>query len=581
MAEPEIDNPSSPAEQADIRPQRPRPAPPQPATVEPPGAWNSNRRARAILWLAVEWLLFVAACLFFSRATTWDYFSLSESAYASSLADLMLAPHVDIYEVTEQAAVIALLLAIFVATPIVVSQFFGRPWALLFLVPLAVVAHLPLLAGAELIAVWVARPPALGVTNRVLLGLISLLSPAVTMWYSAVPTRELPTGTMAGLYLHLPWVAAIAGAAVTLTLFWPLAKLIRYRAILCPLWLALTIGCAVVVFAIGVGQDEVDFRRLDADFALASPTLFQPTSADTIKTLTAERDRARLACEKFLQTHPSSRYTPHVLYRLGRTLDCRFFQPADGKLVVSADTPVWGSLPDSNPASEPVWRKLHAEFPRCPLATVAAVRIAQIDLAGPPNATGRFDEAQQFLRQAWNFPVTQPEERVRRFLGLRPREPRSEPLVIQDTQMLFDWLVLVEENRSDQPADRGILSRFFRLDGHDPQYSQNLESLRKGYDGVLRGELEVLAILAAKDSALRIEHLNQFVDSQSARSDIEARLYAMDKLASLLNQQPDGVSKTRAAALWDDLLHSGHRLFAEEAARSLKKNPRPTTAPME
>ena len=577
MADPELDNPPSPAEQADIRPQRPRPAPVQPA-VAPPGAWNSNRQSRTILWLTVEWVLFVAACLLFSRVTTWDYFSLSESAYRCSLADLMLAPHVDIYEVTEQAAVIALLLAIFVATPIVVSQFFGRAWALLFLVPLAVMAHLPLLAGAELAAVWIARPPALGgLTNRVLLGLIALVPPAAAMAFSATPTRQLPAGTMAGLYLHLPWIAAVAGAAITLGLFWPIARLIRYRAFLCPVWLALTIGCAVAVFTVGVGQDEVDFRRLDADFALASPTPFQPGPADSLHTLTAERDRARLACENFLQTHPASRYTPHVLYRLGRTLDCRFFQATDGRLIASTDEP----LPNSTPPSEPVWRKLHAEFPRCPLATVAAVRIAQIDLAGPPDATGRFDEASQLLRQAWNVPVTQPAEHVRRFLGLRPREPRCEPLVIQDTQALFDWLVLVEENRTDQPADRKVLSQLFRLDSHDPQYPAKLESLRAGYAGVLSGELDVLTILLADDPAQRIDRLNRFIDSPAARGDVEATLYAMDKLAGLLNQQPNPASKIRAAALWDNLLKSGHRLFAEQAARSLKKNPRPTTAPME
>ena len=573
---PTSENPSPDASvEADVRPQRPRPAPTQLAVVDPPNAWRNNPRRMSLVMLIVTFVVFVMACMFFSRLTTWSYLYVKwpPTSYWDSLGQFMLDPHINIYRAIWQALVMALLLATFVATPILIAQYYGWWWMLLFLAPLAALAHLPLLALTVLAAGWLARGPRFGLTNRPLLGLLALILPVAELWLSTHQTEfGQESKPMGQLFLHAPWLGAAAIALVTVILFWVLARVINYRAFLAPVPPAALLIASLVVFLTCVGMDELEFRLLDAECGLSSPNGFKSGPAAQAGDLETSRREVAKSCADFLERFPTSRYAPYVCYLLGRSRDMRAIA-RDGQVVYYSDVPA--------KSSEAAWKRLLNRWPKDPLAVIARVRLAQLSLA-----SGDFDRGRKLLSDARvRRKAIKPLRARRSYLGWLPRDPDIRSLVEQDTGDLLDWLFIVTRNTSADQADRDVLAGLFALDPHRPDYLDGLLKLQNGYHGVLAAELKVLVCLeqpghdakAALDA--RIGKLNEFVKSHAAGSDSDAELFATSKLATLLGEAQADQSRPKeqreqfeqqASGYWKRLIESRNDILVEKAAKSLR-----------
>lgn len=565
MSRSNSDNPSDPTPavpEADVRPHRPRPALPEPTFTEPPTAFDRNSRGTAMAMLASSLILFAIACALFARVTTGAYLPIGRTVFDPHvpLGQLMIAPQVSIYQVPSQAAVLALMLATFVTATILAAQFFGKVWALLFVGMVGALAHLPTLAVSLLPTVWLAQSQRLGVTNRVLRAMTALLFPAVALWVSTA-RADVSRGPMEKLYLHLPWVVAIALSMVSFVVFWIAARLVRYRAVIGPAMLALLVGITVVVFVSGVGMDELEFRMLDYQFGWSGPHSLQAHPEAHCDDLAATQAAAAEAANRFIAAYPKSRYMPNVLHILGRSQD---MQRVEGP----ADAACYGDVP--RPASRATWARLLRDFPRHPLATVARVRLAQQALAG-----GEIDAGAALLREVRHGemqPVADapPPPARTSFINLTPREPRRPEIIRQEIRPVIGWLALVEMNRGPGSAGDEPLARLFALDPHRPDYAARLAELRDRYRTSRLGDnLEVLVRMQQPNPADRIARLREFAASQPQPADSDAHDQAISELASLLVQQPDPAARTEAEQLWTELYRGGHDLFVARAREGL------------
>ncbi|MCG3178773.1 MAG: hypothetical protein BIFFINMI_01102 [Phycisphaerae bacterium] len=604
----------------DVRPQRPRAARPKPAWPQPPRAWDRNPHGVAMLFLLLALGVYICGCLLFSRLTTGEYFVIDmfKAAGRQPLGALLLKP-VSIFQVPLYAAVIALLLAALVTGVIIISQFYGVGWSLLFVLATAALAHLPLLGAALLGAALLANTRAIPLTNRFVKGLIALVLPSAAMWVSVSHTETLSVKPIEVVFLHFPWVAAVTTSAVAMMVFWLAARLLRYRSGLGVLCLASLVGLAVGTFYYGVGMDELAFRLLDRDHGLASPTDFCGGSVKAVAAKAAAewkkedgdgdggvgladieikgkvleelgRSRAAVtgACEAFLRQFPRSRYCPYVRFLLARAWDMR----AD-LMAVSLRKQVSYYDDIVSPQGSAVWRDLLVEDMDDPLAIVARAKLGQYLVA-----TGKIEEGLQLLKDARALgneylarqapQAEQHEEGLLSIFNIQPRDPVTPDLIREAVEPLAQWIWLIESNWSPQTdaADGRPLAELFALDPLDSRAHMDYPSLLRALvdkynNGRLADNLrERRCMLAGTDEARAIE-LGALI--RDANTGDDARCEATADLARLLSRSKDVADRRRAKQLWESLLESGTP-FAEDARRALPEpgralQPAPTTQP--
>jgi hypothetical protein len=346
-----------------------------------------------------------------------------------------------------------------------------------------------------------------------------------------------------------------------------LARVLNYRAVLGPVLLGVLTGLAVVVFLVGVGMDELDYRFLNAKYGwLASPECQPPEdSADELPDIAAIGTAAENSCSDFLARYKGSRYVPYVLYLKGRSQDVRGIADG-GRITYYADVP--------RAESAGTWQTLVERYPEHPLAVIGRVRLAQHRLGATGLTAAGLAEGRDLLAEVRRRRQSlKPAPPPRLFFGFQPREPQTESWVGQETLQLLDWQVLVGKSHGDDPADRETISRLFALNPHPPtEYQQELKRLQGVCSANLAGDLEVLVDMEEADPARRIERLREFVKSSLAQKDAEACYHAMDKLAGLLIKQKSGRAKAEAIQLWTTLSKTQSDLFAEDARRALEVN---------
>lgn len=540
-----------------MRPRRPKPAPPTPGFIEPPDAWSRNDRRVATIALLLNFALLLFACGLFSRLTTGGYVHLTWPPKFSmvSLGQLMVDPYISIYRVPQQAVVLALLLAIIVVAPIITAQFYGRLWAMLFLLPMILVAQLPLLAGAMLPAIWLARSQVLGIVNRFLRGVVALPFAVAAMWFSTARTEFIDQGPTERFYLHLPWLAAVMIVIASLLAYWVAARVMKYRVGVGAGILAVLIGLTLFTFLVYVGEDELEFRLLDSEIGLTNPRWpidEQPPSAQELE---HKRQVDLERCAAFLAHFPNSRYVPYVLYLQGRTHDLRY---ADSDRTWQ---PYWNVPGEAGAES---WRQLSERHADHPLAIVARVRLAQVHLAA-----GELDRGARLLHEAHaRRRAHEPAQTVRNTFGLRTREPAVESLIDHDTRQMLDWLMLVRAcaGRSNS-CDRAIAT-YFSLDPRKADYLDRLASLRQDCGpGEFGSYLQLAELLQEPDLGRRIETLRDLIGNWPANS--RTLDCAIDKLASLLVKHGSAEAKDEAEGLWRQLLDRDDELIRERACQAL------------
>lgn len=596
--------PTQPADSAsEVRPQRPRAALAQPASADPPNAWQNNAHGTAMLFLVVALVFYVGLCAAFSGLTTGVYLlpTLSKGVQAAPLGQFLLSP-ISIYQVPMQAVVMACLLAGLMIGPLLIGQFYGRGWSLLFLVPLVVLAHLPLLTVAMLLAVLLATVRKLGIVNRFVRGLVALALPVAALWVSTACTDNGFKSPMAGLYLHGPWIAAVVITILAAMIFWLLVRFTGYRAGFVAVIIGLILAVAQSVFTYGVGGDELAYHLLEQKCGLDSTNYFRCGSikgeldfltdqaiaqggdpnpdragvrASQRQSLAMQRDvqlrRSREVinhvCRDFLLRYENSRYVPWVRFLLARSMDMRLDVPAvsrDEKVVYYEDFPseagqeVWQQVLFWRSGPLPVGQE-HA------LAVLARVRLGQAELA-----RGHIEQGLQGLIESRKLAqaASRPEA-VDQLFGIQPREADPWPIIDERMTDVPFWIWLVEKNRGQQNAGDVALAEFFRLDPRGGDYDMAMAAMATKYrTSPLSDNLDLMLLLRRKMSeGDRIDALARFINARPAGND--ARLHAMSELASLLMKQESTLHRDEARRLWRALLNSKEPLFEERARRGL------------
>ena len=534
--------PASPgAATADNAPAEPG-RPSEPEIVDVWSRTQPKYRVRAVILLAINFVLFCGLCTFahwlhFARA-----FDFSPASYylpfkfwdagAPNLNDFILAP-INVVDVPVHAGVLGLVLAVIIAVPIVVAILYRFVYALPFLLALFVFAHMPWMAITLLGSCILAAVRPFRMKFRYGSALLGLLPVLVYLYLATRGTPELLANygsPVQKMLLVAPWVIAILGAAVMAGIVLLLAKLVRYRPGAVAPVLGVMFAVPVVLFHLGVGRDELAYRILEAEYGPRSkcfaPVLKSRETQDAIWALIykaignrsipgqlrsdllglwslrpekfreikrtvsrkflasflEDRARAAQACEQFIADHPESRYVPNVLYMLGRILDTRLDEARLADVEPARE--LYTGFPHA--AAEEAWLTLFRRYPSSPFAVEAALRLGQLRLRD-----GKVDEALQYLRFAMRPgtaprpPTAQPQTGGLAHLLLKPAAPEStldfqpEPYRQEACQLAE----LIEADRDDPRYGNKPLAELARLDPRRSRYRVQLLALAQAYAG--------------------------------------------------------------------------------------------------
>jgi hypothetical protein len=496
-------------------------------------------RVRAIALLVVNLVLFGGLCVFTHWLHVARAFDFSLQSYAGplrvtgadtqNLNDFVLFP-ISVVQTPIHAVVLGLLVAAILAVPIIIAILYRFPCALPFVACVGVLAHLPWMALTLLGSCVLASVRPFRMRFRYGSALVGML-PALLYLYLA--TRG--TTDQLGMYaspaqtslLSAPWALAILAACSMMAIVLLVSRMVNYRPEAVSPIVAFMFLAPVILFHHQVGADELYYRLLESQYGPRSAR-FEPVldATDAIQAIMRDvdapvmryhiqrvwggsiaeakhavygrllldflRTRAEAfdACKYFQSDHPNSRYLVCVLYIQGRTLDTRL----DERRLMSA-TPTRELYSDfPHVQSRAPWTALVQQFPHSPLAIVAGLRLAQLDLrAGDVSgAAARLDViARQFAHALGAEATTQPTA-----TGILRAESPESSLEFEPRPFLLEAQRLRERiaaNRDDPRWGNEPLCELARLDPHRMSYEEQLLRLLERFpDAILTDNVLVL-----------------------------------------------------------------------------------------
>ncbi len=573
-------------------------------------------RVRAIALLAVNLALFCGLCTFAYWLREAKLFDFSIEAYLSpavfwddapNLSDFLIEP-ISVQDTPIHAVVLGLLLGAMVMVPIVISILYRFVSALPFLAAVLIFAHMPWMAFTLMGSCVLASLPPFRMRFRfgsALLGMLPFFLYLLLAggWKSDLGSASPTEQTL----LAMPWVLGILAAAAMTAICLQLAKVLSHRPGPVAPVLSVMFATPVILFHYGVGIDELDYRVLEQQHgprsrafepvqdptpqilemvqriagdehlaALYLPDFLEALSGQPfsnprliLQYLTVEfmgdRALAYEACRHFIADHPKSKYVPNVLFIQARVLDTRV---DEGSLlrrrpqrVLYADFP--------HVQSERVWAALLNQYPESPLATAAALRLAQLHFRRGDFARGI--ELLGAITQGPMPPASQPSGE--HLLASAPPEAslayEAEPF-LQEAWRLRE---LVSGNRNDPQYGNAPLEQFFRLDPHRVGYRQELQRLLDRFpDAMLADNLHVAYALSLPTPAGQASVLRELAERLPEG---DARPEALSRLASIeIQLVQDTAELERSLARLRDVAEAYRGTFwGAEAARVLALYP--------
>jgi len=276
------------------------------------------------------------------------------------------------------------------------------------------------------------------------------------------------------------------------------------------------------------------------------------------------------SCEAFRSSFPTSRYIPNILYMKGMAQDTRVDV---ARFMKDSYVEFYHDFPSH--VSFDTWAAVLSNFPKSPVADVAAVHIASLLVR-----EGRVDDAVDVLGRFRDENVGSgaanraKDTSLIRVLKKKPAEATLNiptDVVVSEGRRLLHLLV---NNRDTVYGDEPLVE-FFKLDPQSGYFTPNVEQLRRRYpDCQLEDNLILAEALNTADEDERIRRLESLVKSDDLRDAQPAALFA---LATALQAvfRPDDAK----AALEQINSRHGDTPWAVDARRQLEQLARLTAAP--
>lgn len=553
-------------------------------------------RVRAMVLLALTFLLFAALCVFLHWLHVARPFDFSWSSYVAparvwgaqtqTLNDFLRYP-ISVERAPLHGIVLGLLVASIVAVPILVAILYRFFCAVPFIAAVLIFAHMPWMSFTLLCGCILASVRPFRMTFRygsALLGMTPVLIYLYLAAWSETGTPGQSTTPSERTLMIAPWVLAVLSACAMMAAVLLIARVVNFRPGAIAPVMAVTFATPAVMFFEYVGRDELDYRLLEAhvgpraerflatrevrdmllewldvrvepdtlahfsdDLAVVwaeSPRFRERALQEMWRGWLASRAGAYEACNRFLAAHPDSKYVPCALYIQARLMDMRLDEVKlrrDGRREFYTDFP--------HAQSEAAWTALASRYPDSPLATAAGLRRAQLKLRRGEVQAARalLVEVKQTAQRLSHKGAAASQPALH--LLLRAPAPESS-LEFDPAPFVFEarrLLELIDANADDPVFGDVPLVEFTSLDPHREGYDQQLLRLAELYEGSLLYDNLIARWAAGRsDAADRAAALAASVERFAGGDAIPEAMY---QLADLEIQNAIGDESSRRAGL--------------------------------
>jgi hypothetical protein len=385
-----------------------------------PPLLRPRRRRQWVLFVTLNLLAYLAACLFWQYLQTGQWFDPGISSLREDLTrplgSILLRP-LSIFHQPWMIFVVAGLLSVLITVPLATAVMYQLLLSMAFVIIVALVGRAPFLglalaAGCILSARMQLRRkyPLLAI----LLGIVPVL-----VYLYLLTQASLDTSLLLPLQRWIlpgPFLLAVVFFAISASLVIVLARLVKFQpGVIWPSWL-LGLALAGWAFFAHIGPAELHYALLVEDLtggevlfaprprrATPQPTPGEPGLNRDLTRLRDDLHRRRTEllkrCESFLATWPQSRRAPSVAWIAAQAQSVRLN-------LAELDSPVIAyAVSQPQPESRAIWAQLLEQYPKSDQAALAALHLGQLALvrAGelePPAAQSQLAAAVEQLTQA-------------------------------------------------------------------------------------------------------------------------------------------------------------------------------------
>ncbi len=517
-------------------------------------------RWRTGVFLTVNLAGFAVVNSFWQYLATGRWLDLSIEALHRGLAnpfrEELFVPPLSIFTHPWMIAVCALLLALVFVVPIVVAVLYHGPYAMLFVLIVAVVGNAPWLAFFQAGGSALAAKTRLRSDMPFLATLIGLAPLGVYIYVLFTVTDFPATLPLQRWILCMPTAAAALLAILAAAAVLALAKLTNFRpGVVWPVLLVLLAG-PMLIFYSRVGPAELEYALISN--SLAEPdTLFSSISLERwtrdhkaeglnrlalknklIEDMNLHKRTLAARCEAFMVRHDDSDRAPAVLWIKGQAQSLTLDEAAYEGDLVKYDA----RFPLETAAG--TWRRLIARYPASPHAGLAGWKLGQLTLrqGDVSGAEDLLQNSAQILRATL---ANATHQRDTAQAGRRFTTPTSLPTQ-RDYEYYENALLAVERliwlmNENDDADDKlaaKAMAAYLKLNPHSTEYAERLGELAGLYENSKMGDnLKLAVALATRDHFQRAEMLIALSENKNTDVAIEAN-YALGRLALATALEP-------------------------------------------
>ncbi|HIJ66924.1 MAG TPA: hypothetical protein HPP51_01380 [Planctomycetes bacterium] len=552
----------------------------------------SHANVRRCWALAV--VVYVAACLFWSKILTGIFLSLSfgdqdlTGTEAWRLGRFIVSP-LSIYEYPWQILILGLLMGILAVGPVLVSQLLSFRYSLPMILAVAFIARLPLFGVFLLVSCTAVACRPLRFRSR-FIAIALCITPQLVYWALFGGARSVDPIRLG--FSFAPWICAWLTALAIAGMVIGIGHFTRYRPGLIWVVTALVLGITVCEFQWKISFAELDYQLYIAgnnpeevvqfhdhnmteaiDKAIKKPGtqsfltgLFYPTEPILLREQLKQEIQIQLGYDRwpnwfepteelnfqakrqqllgqynlFINKRPTSKRMPIALYYKAMLNE---YSP---NIRQFAHTEVLSFYSD-HPHREtlPIWYKLYDEFPQSSEALEARWRIA-MHLAGQ----GKFEKASELceLTEAMLSEHLELLEQNQPVGGkfssafAPPATTAMTPFKLKDLQRKLQKLIeLVNgQNLNESEQSKKALAEFILLNPYSLDYPKQLNRLIAETDekSPLRDNVLLAKIMLIPDAQLKVEKLKELGEKFANTDGGTQALYELGLLKVALWKDP-------------------------------------------
>ncbi len=491
---------------------------------------------RSIMFVAINLVGFCIVGAFWQYLQTGRWFHVGPffRNLFMPMGTMFLSP-LAIYTHPWMIPVYGLLLAATIFVPIIVAILYRLRVAMVFVLLVALVAQLPLLAIAILCGCLLAGYTPLRSNLPMVAALLGLL----LVWSYVFLLGSMTLGgttdwdywgavqPMRRWVLYSPYVIAMVVTVVASGVVLALAQWTRFLpGVVWPVLLVVS-ALPIATFYVNVGPAELEYslivrplsggERLFADRPLTEWLLDRSSAArqspmaltdDVAADLMARRDALLKQCQAFLETWPDNPHACEILYIMGQASSLQLDRQALEAGVIR------GNCAFVFPESREYWSELIKAWPEEPQAALARWKLAELDLR-----QRRVLSAHTMLLAAEKQLSEMPASRnltslaIQAFAQSEPFPPRA---IYTYAEQRVAWLMWImnENHLLADVAGAEALAHWLSLDMSRPDAAAELAELFFDYRNTsLADNLHLAQILYEPSDYLRVHQLLQFVET--------------------------------------------------------------------